>query len=82
MGKNSDEITFQIRIRNYSPREIDFDLEPYGERFKMKPRSIFTLLATGPKDDCLEVVYEENRIAVYGWTGSTISILKQETANE
>ena len=78
MKKNSDEISFQLRIRNYTSREIDFDLEPLGEQYKMKPGAIFTIFATGPRDDCLEVLYEENKVVVYGWTGSTVSILNEE----
>jgi hypothetical protein len=78
MKKTSGEISYQLRIRNDSPTEIDFDLEPYGMQYIMKPGAIFTVLARGPKEDCLEVVYEGNRIAVYGWTGSIVSVLQEE----
>ena len=71
-----------LRITNSITEEITLHLEPWGEQYVMKPGSLLMVTATGPDNDILEVEYGDRRIAVYGWSGSNVSISSSESEEE
>lgn len=68
------ERTEQLRLQNSGSVDVTFYLEPWGEQFTMSRGTTFEIVACGPEGDCLEIVVGDNRITVYGWSGSIISV--------
>ena len=64
-----------MRIHNARATSLTFYLEPWGEAYLMPPDAIFEVAAKGPEGDGLEVEYADDHITVYGWSGSTASLL-------
>lgn len=42
----------------------------------MAPDTIFEVVARGPDRDFLEIQCGDNQIALYGWTGSVVSVFQ------
>jgi hypothetical protein len=55
---------------------VRFELEPWGEQYEMPPGANFTIVAKASTRGELEIQVAEDRITVFGWTGSTIEIFQ------
>lgn len=64
----------RIRILNSLSRDLMMHLEPWGEQHLMHSGATFGVKVQGPDGDTLEIEYGENRITIYGWSGSTVSV--------
>ena len=53
-------------------------LEPWGEEFTVAPASGVDVIGEGPADGRFEVSVQDDGIAVYGWTGSTVEVYRDE----
>ena len=65
-----------VRIVNSRNIELRFDLEPWGEQYKMQSGVNFAVVASAPLHGELEIEIQENRITVFGWSGSTVQIFQ------
>ena len=66
--------TQHLRISNDYSEPITLCLEPWADEISILSKARFKIVAEGLKGDHLEVTYEERRISVYGWSGSTLSV--------
>ena len=66
--------TEQIRIQNACPRPMTVQLEPWGEQLPIAPDVTYEIVAKGPTGDCLHLTFGEERIIVWGWSGSVMSV--------
>jgi hypothetical protein len=75
-GNLSNQPVFRaaLTVRNNHPYAVQFSLEPWADEVSMPPNGIFEIIATGPQGDCLEVMLGNDRITVYGWSGSVASV--------
>ncbi len=74
---NAVEIKRQrITVTNSSPQSIEFVLEPWCETYLLNPGESVEVIAEGAEPGCFEVVYEENRIIVYGWGVTNVQRLE------
>jgi len=71
-----------VRILNSLSRDLMMHLEPWGEQHLMPSGATFRVEAQGPDGDTLELEYGEDRITVYGWSGSTVSVSAIGTPEE
>jgi hypothetical protein len=68
--------TQHLRISNDYLEPITFCLEPWADEIAIPSKASFEIVAEGPNGDHLEVTYEERRVSVYGWSGSTLSVFR------
>ena len=66
----------KLRISNSKAGPITFTLEPWGETYSLDAGDVFVLIFQGPDGDGPEVDIGEERITVWGWTGSTVRLFK------
>ena len=69
--------TQHLRVSNDYSEPITLCLEPWADQILIPSKSSFEIVAKGPDGDHLEVIYEERRVSVYGWSGSTLSVLSR-----
>src|SRR5262245_8898705 len=63
-----------IQVSNSTDKEIIFHLEPWCEQIKMTQVSVFQVGAEAKDGGELEVEYGEDRIVVWGWPSSILTI--------
>ena len=68
------EYTTSLRVCNAHAFPITLYLEPWGEQYTMPPEATFLVVARGPAGDALEVECAEDRIVLYGWPGSVVTL--------
>ena len=68
-----------VRVVNSCDIELRLDLEPWGEQYKMRPRENFTVVAKAPVHGELEIQIREDRITVFGWSGSVVQVFQDGT---
>ena len=66
-----------VRIRNQHAVDVPFYLEPWGEEFTLSPSAAIDVVVEGPTEGSLEVELAEDRIVVYAWPGSTVSLFQE-----
>jgi hypothetical protein len=71
--------TDRLRLQNSDKVDMILHLEPWGEQFAMSAGTTLEIIAKGPDGDCLEIVFEDNNVLVYAWTGSVISVFQKGT---
>ena len=65
-----------LRLTNSRPAPVYFSLEPWGEEYLMAPRATFEVVARGPEGGTLEVESASERVTVWGWAGSTVTLAR------
>ena len=60
---------------NESSATIDFVIEPEGDIVKMPPGVTYHVIAEGPKPGELETRVAPDHVTVYGWPGSSLSVI-------
>jgi len=77
------QISYSIRVRNPSARNIDLLLEPWGEHHVLSGQQTVRIMAAGPlsanPNDVLEIEIGNDAITIYGWSGSTVTLAKEES---
>jgi hypothetical protein len=73
------EYVTSLRVCNSRSIALTFCLEPWGEQYSMAPEAIFDVVARGPKGDSLEVEFSDDRIVLYGWPGSIVTVFHKGT---
>lgn len=75
------QITYSIRLRNPSARNIDLLIEPWGEHHVLPGQQTVIIMAAGPlsisPDDVLEIEFGNDTITIYGWIGSTVTLARE-----
>jgi len=64
----------RLRISNSYSKHVSLCLEPWADELSMPPNVSFEIVAEGPEGDYLQVVHEESRTTVHGWSGSVLSV--------
>ncbi len=73
------DFVYTVKIANSRDVEVRFDIEPWGEQYKMPPGASFTIVAGAPTRGIVEVKVEEKYITVFGWPGSIIQLYQYGT---
>ena len=68
-----------LEIKNSRDIEMRFDLEPWGEQYKMQPGESFRVVASAPTSGELVIDVEEKVITVFGWSGSIVQLFQDGT---
>ena len=72
---DSGGVVIRLRLRNRRKSPLTVALEPWGDTYDMPPGEAFDVLATGPNDQgILEIDDEDECIIVYGWSGSIVRL--------
>ena len=67
----------RLRLQNARTEACRVRLEPWAEEFSVAPGESCDLVAEGPDNGFLELVFETESIDVYGWTGSVLTVLRK-----
>ena len=67
-----------LRIRNSLPHPVSLVLEPWGEIIDMASGVVYSIEASGPPEDILEVESGYDHITVYAWPGATLWLYDEE----
>ena len=65
----------RFRIQNPGEGPLDIILEPWGRQLTLSPLAEGEVVATGPDGGCLEIVERLGRVTIYGWPGSTVTVM-------
>jgi len=68
--------SYTILVRNTRAIPVTFVLEPWGETYPMPVGAGFEIRAVGPVGGTLEIHEADQQVVVYGWPGSTVSVLR------
>ena len=66
----------RITLINRLSAPVQLDIEPWGEQILLPADQSYEVIAIGPAPSCLRVEFQTTRVVVYGWPGSTLTILK------
>ncbi len=66
----------RIRIQNRFSHHITLSVEPWGSTFPMEPGEVFDVVAQGPVGGVLELVVRTDYIAIWGWSGSLVTVYR------
>lgn len=69
-------------VRNDTPEPVTIWLEPWGWEHTIPPNSSIQVVAVSPSGGQLEVVDDGETIAVYGWSGSTMKIYRDDELDD
>ena len=79
MRSAKKESVTRVTVINSKQQNLTFFLEPWGDEYEMRPEDRFVLLFYGPNPGDPEVVVSEDGVTVWGWTGSTVRVIKNDT---
>ena len=82
-------IRFRHQVRNPGGSLLAVILEPWADRFELKPKETVDIVFVGPENGQTEILPYPDELAIYGWDGSEVVVLKdgrlamlQPTVNE
>jgi hypothetical protein len=64
-------------LRNRRKKALTLRIEPWGEEYTVAPGATVQILARGPAGDELDIRWGDDRVTVYGWPGSIVSVLRK-----
>ena len=67
----------RVQVTNPHEKKVLFTLEPWGEVCQMEPGEPLEVVGKGPAEGSLYIEFLESGITVYGWPGSTVSVLRK-----
>jgi hypothetical protein len=74
-------VEFVIRLRNGRATPMAILVEPWGDQHVIAPGKTVQVVATGPvATPSLEIEHADDRIVVYGWSGSRVAVIPDEGA--
>ena len=78
MADATDVLTWRetLEVSNDDTVPLMLFLEPWAEPFVIPPHSSVEVVAFAPGDGHLEVDERDNRLIVWGWTGSSVHVLQ------
>lgn len=79
MMSDSPEMLTQrttLEVFNQDDVPLLMFLEPWAEFFLIPPGTAVDIIAFAPADGELEIDDTENRLTIWGWTGSTVHVLR------
>jgi hypothetical protein len=72
-------VEYVIRIRNGRGVPMTIVVEPWGDRHAIAAGAAVQVVATGPlATPSLEIEHADDRIVVYGWSGSRVAVIPDE----
>lgn len=66
--------SISLQVENAKDSPVRLYLEPWGECYEMPARTTYRIMAQGPKRGELLLEYAQDRITVWGWAGSVVTI--------
>lgn len=78
MAERRNSIVSKQSLHVWNSRSIPLHLllEPRGEVYTVAPESGVDIVGEGPTEGRFEVSVQDDSVAVYGWTGSTVEIFR------
>jgi hypothetical protein len=64
-------------VRNRRKSAVMLRIEPWGEAYELPPGATVQVLARGPEGDTIDIEWRSDAVTVYGWPGSTVSVLRK-----
>ena len=61
-------------LQNASKKKVQVHVEPWGDEYPLQPGEKLRVVGSGPAGGELEVSWTEDRVTVYGWSGSTVKV--------
>ena len=74
MENTSDFHKQQVLLHNRREIMTELWIEPWGDRIIMEPDNSYYVVGVGPSDGSIEIRLADDSFAVYGWSGSRITI--------
>ena len=71
----SQSVEQRLVLHNRHTTAIHLWIEPWGDRIAMLPDTSLHVIGTGPAGHVLEVEFRDGGYAIYGWSGSVITLL-------
>jgi hypothetical protein len=75
-GSEKKKIESRVRVVNSRTESSKLWIEPWGDEFDLMPGEVMDLLFQGPLPTDPEVSIDDAGITVWGWTGSTVRVVK------
>jgi hypothetical protein len=63
-----------LRLTNSSANDWRLVLEPWGEEYSFPRGAHLDVIAEGPESGSLEFDFADDRITIFGWSGSVVSL--------
>jgi hypothetical protein len=76
---NTSEKEESIDFCNSEDKEILLWIEPWCLEIFIAKKDIYTIVGIGPSYGRFLVEYSYDKITVYGWSGSTIKVIKNHS---
>jgi len=65
-----------IKISNSHQVELRFDLEPWGEQYRLPPGEVVVVIAKSSLPGAFEIDISKDVVTVFGWVGSTVQVFQ------
>ena len=73
-----DSHTQGVWVTNSHPQSAILCLEPWGDEISLPSGSSFLVIFEGPSGNFPIVQWEDERMTVYGWSGSVVSVYHED----
>jgi len=70
--------SISLNLTNTHDTEISIFLEPWGERYSMKPGCMYLLKFQAPIIGPLEIEYGLDHVTVFAWESSSVRIFQDD----
>jgi hypothetical protein len=68
----------RLKVLNSKGKRVNFVLEPWGEIYDFDPSDEFLVVIQGPAEGIPEVDINDESVMVYGWSGSTAQVFRND----
>jgi hypothetical protein len=85
MSTSSDhrsEVAYSFDLQNTRETSLLLVIEPWGTVYDFTPGEVITVYVRGPQTGRLMIDVLGDRIVVYGWVGSEVSIFPEDIEDE
>jgi hypothetical protein len=72
-----ESIEQRLIVHNRQSKAKDLWVEPWGDRVTMRANSSIHVVGVGPPGQAFEVEFRTDDYAVYGWGGSSLTLLDE-----
>ena len=64
----------RLAVHNRHEKKVDLWIEPWGDILTLHPGATLFVVGIGPAGQGFEVEFRDDGYAIFGWSGSVISI--------
>jgi hypothetical protein len=72
---HQEELREVVSLEHHFSAPIALIIEPWADQVILVPNRVYTIVAKASTVGSLHVEFRANQITVYGWPGSTLSVL-------